>query len=68
MASQVVGESLCKEYELLVRPHVSSFDYFLGDGMQQMVDDLEPLEVSVRAVGGCLFLTYNCVNIILLPT
>ena len=32
--------------EKLVAPHIESFDYFLGDGMQQVVRGLEPVEVS----------------------
>lgn len=31
--------------EKLVAPHIESFDYFLGDGMLQVVQGLEPVEV-----------------------
>lgn len=31
----------------LVRPHVESFDYFLGEGLQTVVDSLEPMEVAL---------------------
>ena len=30
----------------LVRPHVESFDYFLGEGLQTVVDLLDPMEVA----------------------
>ena len=30
----------------LVRPHVDSFDYFLGEGLQTVVDLVEPVEVA----------------------
>ena len=36
-----VPESL----DTLVRPHVDSFDYFLGEGLQTVVDLLAPAEV-----------------------
>ena len=31
--------------EKLVAPHIESFDFFLGDGMLQVVQGLEPVEV-----------------------
>ena len=31
--------------DTLVRPHVDSFDNFLGEGLQTLVDLLEPVEV-----------------------
>lgn len=30
-----------------VQPHVDSFDYFLGEGMERVVDGLEGVEVGV---------------------
>ena len=30
----------------LVRPHVDSFDYFLSEGLQTIVDAVEPVEVA----------------------
>lgn len=49
MACQVMGDEVHKEYEDLVRPHVESFDFFIGEGMQRMVEDMEPVEVRTTA-------------------
>ena len=35
-----------KSLDELVRPHVDSFDYFIGEGLQTVVDLLEPIEVE----------------------
>jgi hypothetical protein len=42
----VQGNEVPIEYEDLVAPHVESFDYFLGDGMQSMVVLMPPMEVG----------------------
>ena len=45
-----------KSLDELVRPHVDSFDYFTGDGLQTVVDLLKPVEVIpllLRTVTGC---------------
>ena len=41
----VVGDAFPKEYHDLVEPHVASFDYFLQEGLQQVVELLDPVEV-----------------------
>lgn len=38
------------EFEELVKPHVASFDYFLGEGLQTLVLAVKP--VVVRALPG----------------
>lgn len=38
-----------KTLESLAQPHVDSFDYFLGEGMDQVIRNLEPIEV--RRIG-----------------
>lgn len=35
-----------KSLDELVRPHVDSFDYFIGEGLQTVVDLLQPIEVE----------------------
>lgn len=45
-AGLVQGDKVPEEYEALVQPHVDSFDFFLGEGLQLVVDSLEPVEVS----------------------
>ena len=34
-----------KSLDELVRPHVDSFDYFISEGLQTVVDLLRPVEV-----------------------
>ena len=41
----VVGEEVPAVFTALVQPHVDSFDYFVGEGMELAVASMEPLEV-----------------------
>ncbi len=42
------GEELVpQEFEDLVAPHVASFDYFLNEGLQTLVDSIKPVMVSI---------------------
>lgn len=34
-----------RSLEALVRPHIDSFDYFIGEGLQNVVELLKPVEV-----------------------
>lgn len=34
-----------RSLEELVRPHIDSFDYFIGEGLQNVVELLKPVEV-----------------------
>lgn len=34
-----------RSLEELVRPHIDSFDHFLGEGLQSVVEHLKPVEV-----------------------
>ena len=59
MSGQARGPQVPEEFEALVAPHVDSFDYFLGEGLQLMVASLKPVEVRfllqcVRCAPGCL--------------
>ncbi len=29
----------------LVQPHIESYDYFLGEGLQRVVENIDPVEV-----------------------
>lgn len=51
LRGQAKGSNPPEEYERLVAPHVKSFDYFLGEGMQTAVRLLEPLQVR-KGLGG----------------
>lgn len=44
------GEAVPPEFVDLVKPHVQSFDYFLGDGLNRVVELLEPIEVHCSGV------------------
>lgn len=46
LRGQAKGANPPEEFERLVAPHVKSFDYFIGEGMETAVRLLEPLEVS----------------------
>lgn len=43
-AAQQVDE-IPRSLQELVRPHIDSFDYFLGDGLLALVEQLKPVEV-----------------------
>lgn len=42
---QVTGQHVSERYHDLVKPHVESFDYFLGEGMQRVIEGLLPVQV-----------------------
>lgn len=46
LKGQAKGPTTPEEFERLVAPHVKSFDYFIGEGMETAVQLLEPLEVE----------------------
>ena len=46
LKAQASGNRVPEEFEALVRPHIDSYDYFIGDGMHVVVESIEPLEVS----------------------
>ena len=39
-------EEIPRSLQELVRPHIDSFDYFLGDGLLALVELLKPVEVT----------------------
>ena len=43
---QASGPDVPQEFEALVQPHIDSFDHFLGEGMQLVVESLESIEAS----------------------
>ena len=47
-AGLAAGEAVPPEFVDLVKPHVQSFDYFLGDGLTRVVELLEPIEVPLH--------------------
>ena len=52
-AGLAAGEAVPPEFVDLVKPHVQSFDYFLGDGLTRVVELLEPVEVCLVATLLC---------------
>ena len=46
LKAQATGQQVPEEFTALVRPHVDSYDYFIGDGMHIVVESLDPIEVS----------------------
>lgn len=55
-ASKRDGERVPARLEALVHPHVSSYDYFLSQGLHEALAHVEPVEVRVgrRRFGGVL--------------
>lgn len=49
------GNIVPRALEDLAQPHVESFDYFIGDGLGHLVDNMRPVEVR----GFCDPLTYQ---------
>lgn len=47
-AGLAAGEAVPPEFVDLVKPHVQSFDYFLGEGLTRVVELLEPIEVLLQ--------------------
>ena len=35
--------------EELVRPHIDSFDYFISEGLERVLQELHPVEVRAKA-------------------
>ncbi|KAL4859361.1 DNA-directed RNA polymerase I subunit 2 [Chlorella vulgaris] len=46
MRTQVQGERVPPELEALAQPHIDSYDYFLGEGMQHVIDNMEGIEIE----------------------
>ena len=62
-AGLAAGEAVPPEFVDLVKPHVQSFDYFLGDGLTRVVELLEPIEVPLHCcdklvVALCMLTSY----------
>jgi hypothetical protein len=45
--AQAQGDAVPQQLEELARPHVDSFDYFISEGMDRVIEDLEGIEVGV---------------------
>ena len=45
LKGQATGNRVPEEFEALVRPHVDSYNYFIGEGMHVVVENLDPIEV-----------------------
>ena len=46
LKGQASGQHVPEEFEALTLPHIDSYDYFIGEGMQRVVEHLEPIEVQ----------------------
>ena len=47
-APKQVKSGVRNRLQHLVSPHVDSFDYFLGPGMDAAVEDLDPMEILLK--------------------
>jgi hypothetical protein len=64
LPGEVLKGQVPKELVDLVAPHLQSFDYFIGDGLEEVVQGLDPIEV-VTLVNTpfherCCVKGYNC--------
>lgn len=46
----VTGDEVPEPYTNLVQPHVDSFNYFVGEGMDLAIAGMEPLEVMMTKI------------------
>ncbi|EFN59491.1 hypothetical protein CHLNCDRAFT_138110, partial [Chlorella variabilis] len=46
MRTQVQGERIPSQLEALAQPHVDSYDFFLGEGMQHVIDNMDGIEIE----------------------
>ncbi len=44
------GSMVPAELQALVAPHIDSYNYFIGEGMQEVVQRLDPIEVTRACV------------------
>lgn len=58
----MTGNIVPRALEDLAQPHVESFDYFIGDGLGYLMENMRPVEVCyllallLRFVSNCLLL------------
>jgi DNA-directed RNA polymerase beta subunit len=51
-----------RSLEELVRPHIDSFDHFIGEGLQSVVENLKPVEVHQTSLTCSELLTLACTS------
>jgi DNA-directed RNA polymerase I subunit RPA2 len=51
MRAQVQGDTVPPQLEALAQPHVDSFDYFLGEGMHHVIENMDGIEVENTLTG-----------------
>jgi hypothetical protein len=52
LRGQAQAEHVPETLQQLVAPHIDSFNYFVGEGMAQVVQHLPAAEVRKSALGG----------------
>lgn len=65
--SQAQGDAVPRSLEDLAQPHIDSFDYFLGEGMEQVIEHMDGIEVSFNCI--CTFASQRltCLYLCSLP-
>jgi len=48
--AQAQGDAVPQSLENLAQPHIDSFDYFLGEGMDQVIQLLDGVEVLSNSI------------------
>jgi hypothetical protein len=43
--SQASGDAVPQSLEGLAQPHIDSFDYFLGEGLDRVIENMDGVEV-----------------------
>jgi hypothetical protein len=59
MRAMAQGDAVPPQLEGLAQPHVDSFDFFLNEGMQQVVENIEAMEASWESLCARLALCGN---------
>jgi len=48
--SQASGDQVPQSLEGLAQPHIDSFDYFLGEGLDRVIENMDGIEVRTGRV------------------
>lgn len=50
LKGQAKGPRTPERFQELVRPHIESYDYFITEGIQVVLEKLEPIEVCLKPI------------------
>lgn len=53
--SQASGDAVPQSLEGLAQPHIDSFDYFLGEGLDRVIENMDGVEVRTECISAWKF-------------